>query len=150
MARSIMKTFALVFALAACTFSCSSPNSDACGTITGTYAYTESATSSSSVGSCVTSAGLMGTITISGPGPDHNVTLPNVQGSCPATSSGCSMSAQCMINVSDLSGQPAGLLTIMANWTFSMTGFTGQSTQTLKKPDGTSCMAAFTDTATKQ
>jgi hypothetical protein len=60
------------------------------------------------------------------------------------------MSAQCMINVSDTSGQPAGLATIMANWTFSMTGFTGQSTLTLKKPDGTSCMAAFSDTATKQ
>jgi hypothetical protein len=60
------------------------------------------------------------------------------------------MSAQCMINLSDSSGQPTGFATIMSNWTFSMTGFTGQSNLTLMKPDGTSCTAAYTDTATKQ
>jgi hypothetical protein len=146
----MLKAFALLSALVAPLTGCSSPSTAACGTISGTYSETETASSSSSVGSCVTPAGLTGTVTITGAGPDHNVTLPGVLGSCPATSSGCSMSAQCMVNISDASGQPSGFAIIMTNWTFSMTGFTGQSTLNLRKSDGTSCMGSFVDTGTKQ
>ena len=141
----MLKAFALFLALLAPVPACSSSSTGACGTISGTYSDTETV----SPGGCLPSAGT-GTVTITGPGPDHNVTLPNVQGSCPATSSGCSLSAQCNINLSDSAGNPVGLATVLADWTFSMTGFTGQSSVVLKRPDGTSCTATLSDTATKQ
>ncbi len=135
-------------------FACSSGgNSDACGTISGAYSDSEtvsSALSSSGAGSCALPTGGMGTVTITGPGPDHEVAFPSLQGSCPATSSGCSLHAQCNINVTDSSGNPAGSAKLTADWTFTSTGFAGQSTLVLQGSDGSSCTWSLNDAASKQ
>ena len=127
---------------------CSSDNTGSCGTISGTYSDSETV-SSSSAGSCVPPAAGTGTVTITGAGPDHEVTLPSLQGSCPAISSGCSLDVNCNINVSDANGNPAGSAKLTANWAFSSTGFTGQSTLVVTKSDGTSCTWSLADTGTK-
>jgi hypothetical protein len=126
----------------------SSSGSGACGTISGNYS--DSVTvSSPSAPSCVLPGPASGAVTITGPGPDHNVTLPSIQGSCPATSSGCSLDVQCHINVTDSSGNPAGSANLTAHWTFSETGFTGQSTLVLQKSDGSTCTWDLADTGAK-
>jgi hypothetical protein len=128
---------------------CSSSSTQACGTISGSY--TDSVTvSSPSAPSCVFPGSASGAVTITGPGPDHNVTLPSIQGSCPATSSGCSLDVHCDINITGPSGAPAGSANLTAHWTFSETGFTGQSTLVLQKSDGSSCTWDLADTGAKE
>lgn len=151
----MLKAIALSCVLGWPLFACSSGgNSDACGTISGTYSDSEmmssAAVSSSGAGSCTLPTGEMGTVTVTGPGPDHEVTLPSLQGSCPATSSGCSLHAQCNINITDSSGNPAGSAKLTADWTFTSTGFAGQSTLVLQNSDGSTCTWSFNDTASKQ
>jgi hypothetical protein len=143
----MLKAFAVSFGVGACLLACSSSSTGACGTISGTYS--ETSTVSSTPGTC-TLAGGTGTVTITGPGPDHEVSFPSVQGSCPATSSGCSLHTQCDINVSDSSGNPAGSAKLTADLTFSSTGFTGQSTLVQQKSDGSTCTVTLADTAVRQ
>jgi hypothetical protein len=57
---------------------------------------------------------------------------------------------QCHINVTDSSGNPAGSANLTAHWTFSETGFTGQSTLVLQKSDGSSCTWDLVDTGAKE
>jgi hypothetical protein len=132
---------------------CSSNSTAACGAISGSY--TDSETSAASNASCsvpVSPAGgiTSGTITVTGAGPDHEVTIPSVQGSCPALSNGCSLDVQCTINLTDASGNPAGTATLSTDWNFTTTGFSGTSTVVLKKSDGSSCTLNFDETASKQ
>jgi hypothetical protein len=146
----MLKAIALSCGLGWPLFACSSGgNTDACGTISGTYSDSETV-SSSSAGSCVLPTGGTGTVTVTGPGPDHEVAFPSLQGSCPATSSGCSLHAQCNINVTDSSGNPAGSAKLTADWTFTSTGFAGQSTLVLQESDGSSCTWSLNDTGVKQ
>jgi hypothetical protein len=144
----MLKAVALSCVLGAPLLACSSNSSGACGTVSGTYTDSETV-SSSSPATCVLPTGTAGTVTITGAGPDHEVTLPSFQGACPATSSGCSLEVKCNINVSDANGNPAGSANLTADWSFSATGFTGQSTLVLTKSDGTSCTWSLADTGTK-
>ena len=143
----MIKVFALSFGVGASLLACSSSSTGACGTISGTYS--ETSTVSPTSGTCTTAGGA-GTVTITGAGPDHEVTVPSVQGSCPAMSSGCSLHTVCDINISDSSGNPAGSAKLTADWTFSSTGFTGQSTLVLQKSDGSGCTASLVDTGARQ
>ncbi len=132
---------------------CSSNSTAACGSISG--AYTDSETSAATNASCsfpVSPGGTLtsGTITVSGAGPDHEVTIPGVQGSCPAISNGCSLDVQCIINLTDSSGNPAGSAQLTTDWNFTTTGFSGTSTVVLKKSDGSSCTLNFNEMASKQ
>jgi hypothetical protein len=145
----MLKAFALSCALGWLLVGCSSESSGACGAISGSYTESETV-SSAAAGTCASQAGASGAVTITGAGPDHEVTLPALQGSCPATSNGCSLDVQCAINVSDSSGNPAGSAKLSAHWAFSTTGFTGQSTLVLQQSDGSSCTWTFQDTATKE
>jgi hypothetical protein len=146
MLKALVLSWGLGWALLACS---SNGDTDACGgTVSGTYADSESLSAGS--GACGPGVGGSGTITITGPGPDHEVTFPTIQGSCPATSKGCGLDVQCTIDLSDSSGNPTGSAKLTADWTFTSTGFTGQSTIVITKTDGTSCTSNFADTATKQ
>jgi hypothetical protein len=142
--------FALGLALLAC--SCGD-GTGACGTPSGGYSDVETMSSSSSqICSLPIGGGTNGEqlVTITGAGPGYLVALPNIQGACPATSNGCSLHVQCTINVSDSSGTPTGSEKLNADWTFTTTGFSGQSTVVLDRSDGTSCTESFVDTGTRK
>jgi hypothetical protein len=130
---------------------CSNVNG-ACGTLSGSYSNSQTVTSAISP-SCPLPAMASiaaGTVTITGAGPDHEVTVPGIQGPCPATSDGCSLDMQCTINVTDPGGNAAGSATFTTHWAFTTTGFTGPSTLLVQQSDGSRCTFTFADTATKQ
>jgi hypothetical protein len=144
----MLKALAMACGLGCAVLGCSSSSIQACGTISGSY--TDSVVvSSQSAPSCVLPGAPSGAVTITGAGPDHDVTLPSIQGSCPATSSGCSLDVHCNINITGPSGAPAGSAQLTASWGFSSTGFTGQSTLVLQKSDGSTCTWDLADTGAK-
>jgi hypothetical protein len=148
----MLKAVALSCALGALLLACSSSTTVTCGTISGSYSETETLGTLSGTDCMVPVAATAGPIgiTITGPGPDHEVTLPQLQGSCPAKSSGCSLSVDCNFHLTDSAGNPVGSGTLAADWTFSTTGFTGQSTMVFPKSDGSRCTWTLADTGTKK
>jgi hypothetical protein len=130
---------------------CSNTNA-ACGTLSATYADNQTLTSAISPTCSVPSMAMIttGTVSITGAGPDHEVTVPGIQGPCPATSDGCSLDLQCSVNITDPSGNAAGSAKFTANWSFTTTGFTGPSSLVVQETDGSVCTFTFMDAATKQ
>jgi hypothetical protein len=90
-----------------------------------------------------------GTVTVSGAGPDHEIGIPGIQGPCPATSDGCTLSMQCTIGITDSSGNAAGTAKFTTNWNFTTTGFSGTSTLAVTNTSGNTCTFNFTDMAAK-
>ncbi len=130
---------------------CSSSSTAACGTIAASYSDSETLVSKSSPSCPLPAMAMaMGTVTVTGAGPDHEVAIPGIQGTCPATSDGCSLDVQCTIGITDSSGNGAGSAKLTTDWTFTTTGFTGPSTLVVTESDGTTCTFDFTDVASKQ
>jgi hypothetical protein len=128
---------------------CSNSSDAACGTLSATYSNTETVTTAGT-GDCTAPPAESGTVVITGAGPNHEVTLPNIQGPCPAISDSCGLNVQCNVDITDTNGNPSSTAKLTADWTFTTAGFSGTSTLVTQKSDGTTCTTTFTDIATRQ
>jgi len=126
-----------------CVVACSSSStgSDACQ-IAGTYALLEKVDTSAENSCGATDDTSPSTITV---GPDGAIVFQGVNGSCPGTINGCTLTAAC-----DGTLTAGGTLTVQISWTFDDSGFHGSSAVGERPTGKARCESTLVDSATRK